>query len=242
MRLRGELTQLKAADTNDPMLLEMKSWLARVDQIKQRFEQTPGSKIPELQFLTQQDWLDAAKMNLLSTDEDFLKAMASLRMQGATRFGMALQGALSKYAQANNGQFPTDLSLLQPYLAASVDSTILQRYQIMPGIYLGNDAEAIGDWAITQNAALDEHTDLRIAIGMGSIVQGYRVETDRALDSAINAFAVANNGHMPKKIYDLKSYITTPAEQAAFQKRIILDRNHLPPGAVPVLDATFPSL
>ena len=242
MRLRGDLTQSKVADANDPMLTEMKSWLARVDQVKQRFDQTPGSKIPELQFLTQQDWLDATKMNQLSKDEDYQKAMAGLRMAGATKFGMVLQGALSKYAQANNGQFPTDLSQLEPYLKGSVDSTILQRYQIMPGIYLGNDAKAIGDWAITQNAALDESADLRIAIGTGCIVQGYRLENDRALDSAISAFASANNSRMPIKIYDLKPYITTPAEQAAFQKRIIFDRNNLPPAAVPVSGDTFPSL
>jgi RNA polymerase sigma factor (sigma-70 family) len=242
MQLRGDLTKSKGADANDPMQTEMKSWLARVDQIKQRFEQTPGSKIPELQFLTQQDWLDATKMNQLSTDEDYQKAMAGLRMEGATRFGMVLQGALSKYAQANNGKFPTDLSQLLPYLDAPVDSAILQRYQIMPGIYLGNDAEVVGDWAITQNAALDERADLRIAIGIGCIVQGHLVETDRSLDSAISAFASANNGRMPRKIYDLKPYVTTPAEQAAFQKRTTFNRNNPPPTAAPVLSDTFPSL
>src|ERR671925_209700 len=76
-RLRGEVArlrndaqrpaQLTAADTsaaNDPTETEMKSWLSRVNRLKEHLERTPGQKIPELQFVTEQDWLDAARGGL----------------------------------------------------------------------------------------------------------------------------------------------------------------------------------
>ena len=249
LRLRGEVERLRkssqelaksnGADAEDPTQIETKSWLGRVNQVKQRFEQNPGSKIPELQFLLAQDWLDATKGNYLQTEDDYRKAMAGLRLQAATRFGMVAQGALSRYAEANNGQFPTDLSQLQPYFKTPADSAVLQGYQIIPAIYLGNDVSGLGDRAIIQKAASDEQVNLRVAIGAGVIVQGFRAETDGALDAAISAFAAANNGQLPKGIYDLKPFLSTPAEQAAFEKRIKPDRSQHPPSAAPV-DAAFP--
>ncbi len=121
-----------------------------------------------------------------------------------------------------------------------VDSAILQGYQIIPGIYLGNDVNDLGDWAITQKAALDDHDALRVAIGTIGVIEGFRAETDSALDAPINAFVAANNGHLPKNIYDLKPYVATPAEQAAFQKRIILDPSAPPPSPNPIQGGGFP--
>jgi len=34
-----------------------------MNKLKQRLAETPGAKIPELQFLTDQDWLNAAMAN-----------------------------------------------------------------------------------------------------------------------------------------------------------------------------------
>jgi RNA polymerase sigma factor (sigma-70 family) len=249
LRLRGEVARLRkgpqeltksnASDAEDPTQIETKSWLGRVNQVKQRFEQNPGSKIPELQYLLAQDWLDATKGNYLETEDDYRKAMAGLRLQAATRFGMVAQGALGRYAEANNGQFPIDLSQLQPYFKTPADSAVLQGYQIIPAIYLGNDVSGLGDWAIIQKAASDEQVDLHVAIGAGVIVQGFRAETDGAMDAAISAFAAANNGRLPKGIYDLKPFLSTPAEQAAFEKRIKFDHSQPPPSAAPV-DSAFP--
>ena len=69
-----------------------------------------------------------------------------------------------------------------------VDSAILQGYQIIPGIYLGNNVNDLGDWAITQKAALDDHDALRVAIGTIGVIEGFRAETDSALDAPIDAF------------------------------------------------------
>ncbi len=238
-RLRSdskELARLKATNAkqqDDPMGNAMKSWMARVNDLKQRFEQTPGAKIPELKFLTDQTWLDVAK-GQFKTEEDYQKALATLRMEASTIFlGSKVEGPLMEYVQANNGQFPNDISQLQPYLKTPEDRAILERYQIIPAIYLGQNAEMIGEWAITQKTPVDEQQDVRVSMGLKGTVRSYYTQTDRALDSAINAFAAANGGRMPQGIYDLQPYIST-AEQEAFQKRIRENRAKPHPASVPI--------
>lgn len=239
LRLRAEVARLRSDSQAraDPqktradaaMQAEMKAWLSRVDQLKQRFEQTPGAKIPELRFLTEQDWLGVARSNLLKTDEDYRKAMAEARLQAATQFGMVVQGPLREFAGANNGQFPANLSQLEPYFKQPADGTVLQRYQIIPGIYLGDAAGGFGGWVITQKALVDEQEDSHVAIAAdGFLLRGVRAETDGAWDAAISAFATANNGHLPKSIHELKPYLSTPSELAAFKKRTDFDRGQTP--------------
>ena len=52
--------------------------LTRVNQLKQRLEQMPDKKIPELQLLTDKDWFDAVKnAKTLETDDDFRRSRSS---------------------------------------------------------------------------------------------------------------------------------------------------------------------
>ena len=245
LKLRGEVTQLKVSETqrqNDPTETEMKSWLSRVNLVKQRFDQNPGAKIPELKFLTAQDSLDATKINDLKTDEDFQRAMSGLRLEAATRFGMVVQDALRRYAEANNGQFPTDISRLEPYFNPPVESDVLQRYEVVSTIYLSQNTAGLGDWAITQKAPVEEPGDLRIAVGFDVITQGARTETDQALNATISAFAAANGGRLPSSINDLKPFVSTPEEQNALDQRTHPNRNKMPPAAVPLINGTIPGL
>src|SRR5439155_15200262 len=49
LKLRNEVTRLRSA-ANNPMNNAAKSLLDRVDKLKQKLEETPNAKIPELQF------------------------------------------------------------------------------------------------------------------------------------------------------------------------------------------------
>ena len=113
--------QLKAATAatgNDPAIeATLKSWAARATQLKQRLEQMPDKKIPELQLLTDKDWFDAIKdPKQLETDDDFRQALNNLRNSAKNAFGDMTREAMKKYAEANNGQLPGDLSQLKPLL------------------------------------------------------------------------------------------------------------------------------
>src|SRR5262249_9082281 len=94
LRLRGEVTRLRqraqemaqlkaaaAASGNDPAIqATLNSWAMRATQLRERLEQMPDKRIPELQLLTEKDWLDAVKnAKQLETDADFRKALYNLR-------------------------------------------------------------------------------------------------------------------------------------------------------------------
>jgi len=164
-RLRGEVTRLRdntPSSNNDPTASAAKSWLARVSQLKERLQQTPGAKIPEFQFLTEQDWLNAAKGDL-NTDEDYRRALSGLRDAAESTFiSTALNPALNQYVQANHGQFPADISQLQPYFDPPVDDSVLQRWEVAPQSAV--PSVIVGGALITQIAAVDADYDQRYAI------------------------------------------------------------------------------
>jgi len=177
-KLRGEVARLRAdarqlarlqeADTqkeNDPTETAMRSWLSRVSLLKQRLEQTPSAKIPEFQFLTEEDWLNVAR-DKIDTDTDNRKAMSALRKAAESKFGSLVQRALRQYMQANNSQFPTELSRLRPYSESPLDDAVLKRWQIAPANLIPNMRVGSEDWVVTQKAGpVDEDYDSRLVFG-----------------------------------------------------------------------------
>lgn len=224
-RLRGQVAQLRdnASRTgDDATALAAKSWLTRVSQLKERLQQTPGAKIPEFQFLTEQDWLNAAKGDL-NTDEDYRRAMSGLRSAAESTFLTTdLQPALRQFAQANNGQFPTDLSQLQQYFNSPVDDSVLQRWEITPHSTV--PGVGVGDMVVTQIAPVDADNDNRYAVGLNGWGTSGTQDWDSAnnpetiLKSAIQAYMAANNGLEPTDPSQLAPYVTTPEQQASLQK------------------------
>jgi len=220
LKLRGELVRLQNA-ANDPADGAAKSWLTRVNLLKQRLEQNPQAKIPELQFVTEQDWLNAAR-GKLDIDADYRRALSTLRSAGEHKVGNMLQKALKAYSQANHDQMPTDLAQLQPYLDSPLDDAILQRWEIasaetVQSLRLG------GDVIITQRAPVDDVFDTRWGIGPNG--QGGTDFLSRETASTMNpvweAFSAAHNGQWADDVSQLLPYATTPEQQAALQKLML---------------------
>src|ERR1035441_6567543 len=111
LKLRDEVARLRGntpSQSNGPTDDAMKTWLVRVTKLKQRIAATPEAKIPECRFLSEDDYMAAAR-SALNTEGDYLRALANLRSTGEFQFiTTLLNPALTQYAQANNGQFPTD--------------------------------------------------------------------------------------------------------------------------------------
>jgi RNA polymerase sigma factor (sigma-70 family) len=227
-RLRGEVGRLRdnAGSNNDPAADAAKSWIARAALLKERLQQTPGAKIPEFQYLTEQDWLNAAK-NDLNSDEDYRRAFSGLRSAAENTFITSeLKPALTQYQQANNGQFPSDLSQLQTYFDPPVDDSVLQRWEIGPSNTV--PSVGVGAMVVTQIGAVDADYDTRYAVGPNGWGSAGPYAWDPAnspavvLKSAVQAYMDANNGQQPTDPSQLAPYVTTPQEQAALQKAIKL--------------------
>jgi RNA polymerase sigma factor (sigma-70 family) len=219
-----ELAQMKAEDAasaKDPAQTALGLWLNRVDRLKQRLKQMPLAQIPEMQFLTDEDWLKAAQGNL-DTDGDYRRALSDLRTAGESKFSGMLQPALQSYMNANNQQFPTNLSQLQSYFNPPVDPAILQRYSVLPASTVPNVTMG-GDWIITQTAAVDADYDSRVVIGpngYGASGQGFLPPIESLMpivNPVMKAYSAANNGGQPTDLSQLLPYATTPEQQAALQ-------------------------
>ena len=231
-KLRGEVARLRGSATppsRDPIEAELKSWLVRASKLKQRLAETPGARIPEMRLLDA-DYM-APTRGLLETEGDYLQAFANLRSAAEFKFITTfLNPALTQYAQANNGQFPTDLSQLQPYFPSPVEDAILDRWEIAPAktVRTAN----FGDPIITQKAAVDEDWDCRYAVGLHGFASG-GVDTaghnawgvvppeyvlQMAAKEAGEAYKAAHNGQEPTDRNLILPYLTTPERQAAYQK------------------------
>ena len=136
LKLRGEVGRLRTANaqinSNDPADEAAKSVAAKVKQLRQWLEQMPDKNIPELQYLTAQEWLRGANYTAeLKTDDDFGRALSQLRRDAKRTFAYSMGEALANYIGRNNGQLPGDISQLESYFNPPIDGTILQRYQLL---------------------------------------------------------------------------------------------------------------
>lgn len=212
---------MKAGSAGDGDKTAAVSWETRVSQLKQRLEQTPDSQIPELQFLTEEDWLNAAKGDL-KTETDFCRALSALRGAGEQKFASMLQPALKAYLKASNNQFPTDLASLQPYFKTPVNPAVWQRWEMMPS----NRIQSLGlggDVVISQKAPVDDVFDTCFGIGpngWGS-TDFLSKETRSILEPVMKAYLQEHNGELPDDNSALLAYATTAAQQNAIQKTIL---------------------
>jgi hypothetical protein len=179
LRLRGEVTRLRqsaqelaqlkeaaAATGNSPTIeATLKSWAIRATQLRERLEQMPDKKIPELQLLTEKDWLDAVKnAKQLETDADFREALYNLRNSAKQAFGNMAMEAIKKYAEANGGALPGDWSQLKPFFETPVDDATLARYSLLQ---TGKLADAGNEYLVGENAPpVDDQFDSLFEFGM----------------------------------------------------------------------------
>src|SRR5206468_4792543 len=186
LRLRGEVGRLQAAvqelagpKTNEPLSREevlastRQMYLDRVNGLKQLFAADPGEAVPELQYLTDRDWLELVTYDHHQIDPDKTQAVSSARSRAQIHFAMSeLSHALREYGKSNNGQFPTDLSQLVPYFKSSVDASVLAGWVILPSSRLPEELRGEENWAITQKAPKNAVLDQRVVVGLKTLQLG----------------------------------------------------------------------
>jgi RNA polymerase sigma factor (sigma-70 family) len=235
LKLRGEVARLRlesqqlaklkageAGQASKSLVEEAESLIDRVRRLKERVEQTPAAKIPELQFLTDEDWLRAAAaQKRLETDEQFQAAFSDLRDRAEGRFLMLMETPLRKYIEANNNQFPTDLSQLKPYLERPPGDDILQRYEIVPANSLpaASAMRDAGDWLIRLKSNFAEETEN--VLGRNGFSTFVNSEPMTILARAMRALAEDApevDGKKTMDIHQLVPYLKTPEEKAAYER------------------------
>jgi RNA polymerase sigma factor (sigma-70 family) len=227
LKLRGEVTRLQgdANLVNDPFVRRALAWETKVEKLKKLFEERPDQRIPEIQFLTDWQWLKIAREANLDSENGIDAALGGVRSEATLTFAQMMRQALLRYMQANNGNFPTDPSQLKPFFDTPIDDAILQRYEVL------NKEQRSVSWL--QNAVIAEKpsavissrgfTGQPVAIGPQYITVAPLPETKhftfpKELLPAMQAYQDANNRQSPSDYSELKPYVTTPEQAAALQK------------------------
>jgi outer membrane murein-binding lipoprotein Lpp len=191
LKLRGEVAQLRqqlaenstpSTDAGEALKQSLMVLVRKAEELNQRLEQMPEKKIPEIHFLSAEDWLNVAKDAKFDTETDLRKSFSRLR--GDAKNKMPMGWALSGYIRAHNGQLPTELSQLKPYFKTPVNDgstshwhgvdptrddvildAIISRYTLL---HTGNisdlDANA---WLVVEKAPVDKDYDSRVKFRSG---------------------------------------------------------------------------
>lgn len=164
LRLRGEVARLRteaqalrqskaASDQNEPVVRAALQAKDREAKLKQLMREMPNRSIPEFYLLGNRTVAEVAKDHDLETENGIRDAFFQLRFRAMNQFAVLLQPALKKYTDAHNGQPPEDLSQLAAYFDPPVESTLLQRYMVLPT--KETKAGWSGGWVVTQKEPVD---------------------------------------------------------------------------------------
>ena len=217
LKLRGEVARLRmdARELNDPVVQNALAWKEKKEKLQRMFEQAPDKRIPEMQMLTDQQWLDVAKDKNLDSEEGIRQAMSETRQEAKNTFAPLLATALQKFMMANSSQLPKGLEELKPYWKGPVDDALLGRYKLAAG---GSPDRLT---AVVENSVVDDDYDRTVEIGphhWGAAPES--IETMKArmkqLAPALQLFADANNGQRPPNLSLLKPYISTHEQEVAY--------------------------
>jgi myosin heavy subunit len=166
--LRGEVTRLRALEQqmgqskaspavrDDPFTQSVLAMTQRAGELNGHLQRMPDKKIPELQLLTENDWLSVAKDVSLQSETEVRQALSELRNVAKHKFATYALQAVDKFIGANNGQMPTGVSQLKPYFEVPVEDAMLERYQVLqPG-----DGRSLQDnWVLSERTRVDPDYD-----------------------------------------------------------------------------------
>jgi RNA polymerase sigma factor (sigma-70 family) len=167
-KLRGEVARLRTVEQqsgqskasspvgDDPFTQSVLAMTQRAGELNGHLQRMPEKKIPELQLLTENDWLSVAKEVSLQSEADVRQSLSKLRNTAKHKFATYALNAVDKFMAANNGQMPTDVSLLKPYFEVPVDDAMLERYQVLQP----PDGSSLQDnWVLGEKTRVDPDYD-----------------------------------------------------------------------------------
>lgn len=225
--LRRADTLAKAADTDGT---DVSGWLQRVAGLKEWLRRNPTQQIPELRYLTSNDWLSATLDNPLATEAQRRTALMKLRglAKAKPEIGQNLTNALQRFARDHDGKPPMDTAELRSYLSPALSDDILARYETVPEIPGVNDQDGVnrpdahfrgaGRIVLEESNPADPDYDSRtLYLMQGTAWIGVSRIGD-AVNQAQAAFAKANPGQRVATPDQLIPYFTSSVDPQALRE------------------------
>jgi RNA polymerase sigma factor (sigma-70 family) len=234
LKLRGQMgvKQANAEVVNDPAFQQAQIWLAKEKKIREQFELHPEQKIPEMQFLKEEDWLDHARHADVDTAKGMRIALCNIRASASGIFAEKFTLALQAYMEANQQQLPATASQVAGYFKPPLQDTdvIFSRYVVpaaSDSFFAMNPSMMTNMLFVQDKSTVVDPIDQRVAFGQRETVWLPPLQPSQMhsvlppeLDAVAKAFSDAN-GQGFLSAYDLKPYATTPEQKAALDKFIL---------------------
>ena len=233
LKLRGQMgvKQANAEVENDPAFQQAQIWLAKEKKIREQFELHPEQKIPEMQFLTEEDWLDHARHADVDTAKGLRIALSNVRAAASGAFATKFALALQAYMTANQQQLPATASQVAGYFNPPLQDTdaIFSRY-VVPAAsdsFFAMNPSMTNMLFVQDKSTVVDPIDQRVAFGQHETVWLPPLQPSQMnsvlppeLEAVATAYSDAN-GQGFLSPYDLKPYATTPEQKAALDKFIL---------------------
>ena len=213
---------------------EIKAWLARVKRLRQLFDERPGQRIPEMQFLTDQDWLRVAKNNEFDSEDGRRKALAAARDAAISHFTyQQLSTALRTFAKTASTDSSPTIFTLGPFFEKPVDAALLERYELRKAPPAG--LRGTIEWKVQNKSPIDPEFDSQFYVqasdsgnsGAGSMggpltwIPDFRERSMRALKE----FTASGKPTPTGGLADLLPYFNPPLDPATAARIIKAERD-----------------
>ncbi|PTX95621.1 hypothetical protein [Opitutus sp. ER46] len=195
-----------AAAYEDAML----KWIDKAQRLAGFLDQHPEWRVPQLDVLTAEDWLEAVKGIALDSEASYRQALAALRLKARQRVAPMVADALKQAMAANGGHLPTDPQALAPYLPDAYRATLPAYLQLNSGGQVPG-LRAIGSGPTRQFGLADKLVDpvwdssLYYSDGGDVVVTSAASSTAKRISDAFAKFT-QQNGTPPSSPAQLRSY------------------------------------
>lgn len=217
-----------AANPIDPIGARLDELGQRVALLKRMLASMPNQRIPELENLTEQDWLDVAIEREPRTAEDFRRAFGTLRNRARFNTFQPVFQRLRDFLAARQGDIPTSLAELTHLATTPLERAMLARCDL---VARGNVTQLAANADIlveNRSTIIDPEHDGTIACGWSHLgprqpptpARDQREVVRRmnnAADFAAAAFARAHAGRKPATVEEILPYFRDPNDAADFK-------------------------
>ena len=122
-------TVARPAESDERFENAIDQWLGRVHRLSAYLDQHPEKRIPQMDLLTADDWLDVTRQKL-DTEADVRAAIGRLRGFARAKIAHEIGKALGQAIAAGDGHVPVDPQALAPYLPSNISPIVLQQLSI----------------------------------------------------------------------------------------------------------------
>ncbi len=203
----GDSSEVPFTFNYEHIATELESWIERTDRLLEFLLSRDNLQIPEMQFLTENDWLVAAKNSELKTEADFRKALSQLRSKAKGYITGNLRASLKSYMREHAGEPLSDLQKLIDFVEDPIEKEVLSRFEMDSSDNDPTGVDKKNEIMLIERDLADEFWDSRVmlspeGVGMQHTVGGLE---QQVLD-AISLFE-EKNARLPSNAGELESYV-----------------------------------